>query len=160
MVLAVDDVADAPYGEAERDARRRAVGRGANGDRAASQRDDETAEHASDRRTPDGDATGPDLRDELGVRGVAADDAGAARPTVEDMEDARADDPADDAPRRDGRGIGFSDAELAYELRRKPHAEEDADRGEDAVPCERERAEVDAGIEVDGYQLANVRDTS
>ena len=46
------------------------------------------------------------------MRQVAAGDSGAAGPAVEDVEDARADDAADDAPRRDRGRVGLVDAEL------------------------------------------------
>jgi hypothetical protein len=159
-MLAVDDVADPAYGEPDGDARSSGIGRRADGDRPASKRRDEPAQDATDRRAPHRDAARPDLRDELGMRGVAADDAGAARPAVEDVKDARTDDPSDHSPRRDRGGIGLVDAELARELGGEPYPEEDADRSEDAVPRERDGAEVQIGIEVDGDQLASVHDIS
>src|SRR4029079_3554344 len=127
----------------------RGIRRRADGDRPTSKRRDEPAQDATDRRAPHRDAASPDLRDELGTPGVAADDAGAARPAVEDVKDARTDDPSDHSPRRDRGGIGLVDAELARELGRKPYPEEDAVRREDAMPRERDGAEVQVRIEVD-----------
>ena len=148
VVLAVDDVADAADREAEREARRGRVGAEADRYGPAPQRDDETTEHATDRRAPYRDAAAPDLRDQFRVRGVAAGDARAAAPAVKDVEDARAEDPADDAPERHRVRVGLGHA-LHDELHRHRDTGEDPDRGEDAVPRECDRAEVNARVEID-----------
>jgi len=157
VVLAVDDVADPSQREPERDPGRRGVCAGADGDRAPPDRDDEPTDHATDRGAPDRDAACPDLRDELRMREVPAGYASAAGPAVEHMEDARADDPADNAPGRDRVRVALVDAELAHELHREPHAEEDADRREDAVPRERQRPEMDVRIQIDGDHAGSLR---
>src|SRR5438445_10768237 len=99
-MLAVDDVTDAADREAEAHPGRAGVG--ALADRHATpDRGDEAAERAEDRRAPDCDAAGPDLRDEQGVVGVAA-----RGPAIDDVDQPRADDAGDDGDRRDGvRGV-------------------------------------------------------
>ena len=138
MVLPVDDVADPPDREAEADPRRRGVG--AVPDRhATTHGDDEATENPADRRSPDRDPAGPDLRDLLGVLEIE-------REMVDDVHDARTQDSADDAPGRDRVAVVLRDA-IADQAERERRAEEDADRREDAVPRERDRSDVHVGVE-------------
>jgi len=62
------------------------------------------------------------------------------------VERPRADDAADDRRRRDRVERVLGDP-AAQQPHREPHAEENAHRGEDAVPCELDRPEVDVRIE-------------
>src|SRR2546422_40811 len=140
VVLAVDDVADAADRESETHPRRARVGTFADRD-AATDRGDEAAKRAEDRGAPDRDAAGPDLRDEQWIAVVAA-----RAPAVDDVYEARADDPGDDRDRRDAveRVLAYF---RAQEPHREPDAEEDPDRREDAVPGEGDGAQVDVRVE-------------
>src|SRR5437762_11018341 len=95
VMLAVDDVAYPPDAESEGDPRGSRVGGRADRDVAPAQRDDEPAQDAADRRAPHRDPTGPDREDLLEVLRVVV-------PAISDVEEARARDPADHAPGRDG----------------------------------------------------------
>ena len=100
-MLAVDDVADASDREAERDAGRRRIR--AETDRKARRIATKTPEHAADRSAPDRDAAGPDEEDLQRIRHVVL-------PGVDDVDEAGADDPEDDAPGRDRRRVFLRDA--------------------------------------------------
>src|SRR5439155_17852182 len=96
VVLAVDDVADAADREPDRDARCRGVRPEPDGHGTAPKRRDQPTEHPAERRAPHRDAAGPDLGNELEMIHVAVRQRATARPAIGDVEDARADDPADD----------------------------------------------------------------
>src|SRR5256885_3727395 len=140
VVLAVDDVADPADGETERDSRSGRVG--AEPDRhAAPDGRDVPAEDAANGRTPDGDSAGPDKKDLERVGEVVL-------PLIDDMNKPRADDPGHDAPRGDGPPVVLAD--LASEKTKgQPDSKEDSNRGEDSVPCERERTDMNIWIERD-----------
>jgi len=138
MVLAVDDVADAPDGEPKRDPRRSRVSTESDGQTAPNS-DEKSAKRPKDRATPDRDAASPDQEDLQRIGQVVL-------PLVDDVNEPRAEDAADNTPRGDRSGVLFRDTRLD-EPQRKPHAEQDADRGEDAMPSDRERTDVNVGIE-------------
>src|SRR3989441_6412245 len=138
VVLAVDDVADPPDREAERDTGSGRVG--AVPDRHAStHRGDVPPEHAPDCRAPDRDAAGPDKEDLQRVRDVVL-------PLIDDVDEPRADDAADNSPRGNGPAILLTDLP-SKQSERQPDAEEDADRGEDPVPSKRDRTEMNIRVE-------------
>src|SRR5438093_4270260 len=132
VMLAIDDVADPPDGEAEQDARGCRVG--AEPDRQVPADADEKArEHAANRTAPDRDAALPDEEDLQRVREVVL-------PAIDDGHDPRADDPAGDTPGGNGGRVVLRDARTD-EAKWEPHSEQDADRGEDAVPRDAQRPE-------------------
>ncbi len=138
MVLAVDDVADASDRESESDARRRRISTVADG-QTASDANEESGQHATDRAAPDRDAAGPDEKDLKGIGEVVL-------PLIDDVNEPRADDAADDSPGRNSSGVLLRDARLD-EPQGEPDTEEDANSGEDAMPCNGEWTEMNIGIE-------------
>jgi hypothetical protein len=62
------------------------------------------------------------------------------------VNDPRANDAADDTPCGNSGGVLLGDARL-NEPQGKPDTEQDADRGEDAMPRNGERTDVNVGIE-------------
>src|SRR5207249_7023117 len=91
VVLTVDDVADPPDRESKCEPGR--CGAGAEADRhPAPDRRDVSTQDAADRGPPDRDAAGPEEEDLLGMRDVLGK-------LVDDVDETRADEPADHAPR-------------------------------------------------------------
>jgi len=75
------------------------------------------------------------------------------------MNDPRTDEPEDNPPPGDRVGIVFGHA-WPNEPHREGRAEKDPDRGEDAMPRERYRAQVHAGVKGQLDQQLTVRGTS
>src|SRR5439155_7105289 len=103
--------------------------------------DEQSGKHTADGAAPYRDAAGPDHEDLYRIREIEL-------PAIDDGHDPRPDDAADHTPRRDGGRVFFRDARTD-QTEGQPHAEQDADCGEDAVPGDRERTDVDVGIEWD-----------